>query len=1324
MNGAVDALAVRNGTLYAGGDFTSAGGVNVPRTAKWDGQYWSALHFALDGGNPTSVNVMCPDGTNVLVAGNFAQASGISANNIALWDGSQWLALGSTSANGVDTMPWALAVSTNGQVYCGGFFAHAGGKSANGIARWDGTNWFALGTGLDSGGLIYSLVFGPDGDLYAGGHFTSMGGVPVNNVAKWDGEIWGDVGGGVVASAGNASIRSLVFVGTNLYAGGYFDRSFFTASPVPGIAVWNGTQWEAVGPTQVPFTPEIDRLFFDGTNLYAGGLFKQIGGVNATNLAVWNGQNWAAVGSGAISNHVYSVIPLSGELIIGGSFGGIGPQAVPAIARWINGQWWSLGTGVGNSYPVVNNMVLRNGELFVGGNFSQAGDQNVNSLAVWDTAHELPVVRMTAPTNNSVFNGYQSILISAMAASPNGPLTKVSFYEDEVLLGAVESPPYSLSWTNLVEGQHTLSARATDVTGASGSDKVSVTVNLPLTGPIITQEPQSEKLTNGASAVLTVVATGDGALAYQWFKDGTAIAGATSSSLSLTNTQWGDSAIYAVQVSDSVGTNTSTRAPISVLQPVSLVWITTAPSGPGAVTSPAVGPGGMIYLGNDSQDLFAFAPNSAYQWSYGTAGFIESSPDIGTNGNIYFGSNDRNVYALTPDGDLLWTNLTGGAVMAPPALGTNGTIYVGSYDSKLYALNPDGSTQWVRSAQGPIYSAAAVGVDGTIYVASGDSNLYAFSATGSNLWKFPTGGFSGNSPVIDSDGTIYIGSADRKLYAISLAGTEKWHFTGAGAFSSSAVIGPDGTLYIANDGPYSPISSGQNGKLYALSPDGTEKWEFPTAYANRSSPAVSADGTVYFASYDLKLYALNPNGTERWEIADNNPESSPVIRFDGVIYAGSATLYAVQGTSPPAKSAWPTFLHDPRHTGNAATPQPSGEWFFPFGSNAFDDQVNALAVSGANIYVGGNFRVAGGVPANRVAHWDGTNWFTMGEGLSGLVQAMALVGTNVYAGGQFTNVEGSEVNFLARWDGSHWLPVGSAGPNDYVYALVAGGGTLYAGGAFTSIDGVAANHVAQWNGSQWSPLGPGALGLVTSMAVTGSNLYVGQFSGGVSRWDGTNWTSLGLPNDAIWAVAADDSSVYIGGTFTQVNAVAAQSIARWNGAQWLALGEAVGDPVLPYVQSLTLVGTNLYVGGTFTTAGTTNANRIARWDGSNWHPLGSGISGGTLASAAIVNSIGAQDGNLFIGGAFLSAGGDRNIRHFAQWDGSNWKSVGPILSVVDGNFQFTLTDQLGRSYGIEASTDLKNWTRVATFTNLAGVSRFIDAASTNLNRRFYRAVVP
>ena len=43
--------------------------------------------------------------------------------------------------------------------------------------------------------------------------------------------------------------------------------------------------------------------------------------------------------------------------------------------------------------------------------------------------------------------------------------------------------------------------------------------------------------------------------------------------------------------------------------------------------------------------------------------------------------------------------------------------------------------------------------------------------------------------------------------------------------------------------------------------------------------------------------------------------------------------------------------------------------------------VCALAVSGTNLYAGGNFTTAGGVPANYIAKWDGSAWSALGSGI-------------------------------------------------------------------------------------------------------------------------------------------------------------------------------------------------------------------------------------------------------------------------------------------------------------------------------------------------------
>ena len=139
----------------------------------------------------------------------------------------------------------------------------------------------------------------------------------------------------------------------------------------------------------------------------------------------------------------------------------------------------------------------------------------------------------------------------------------------------------------------------------------------------------------------------------------------------------------------------------------------------------------------------------------------------------------------------------------------------------------------------------------------------------------------------------------------------------------------------------------------------------------------------------------------------------------------------------------------------AATPRVPDAWTYPFNSNQFDDQVNAIATVGNNIYVGGNFHVAGGVGANYIAQWNGANWSPLGSGLNGPVNAITVSGGNVYVGGKFTAAGGVSANYVASWDGTQWHALGT-GMDDEVAAFVVGTNYLYAGGAFMTAGGTAA----------------------------------------------------------------------------------------------------------------------------------------------------------------------------------------------------------------------------------------------------------------------------
>jgi outer membrane receptor for ferrienterochelin and colicins len=87
------------------------------------------------------------------------------------------------------------------------------------------------------------------------------------------------------------------------------------------------------------------------------------------------------------------------------------------------------------------------------------------------------------------------------------------------------------------------------------------------------------------------------------------------------------------------------------------------------------------------------------------------------------------------------------------------------------------------------------------------------------------------------------------------------------------------------------------------------------------------------------------------------------------------------------------------------------------------------------------FTTAGGMPASRIAKWNGNEWSAIGSGANHRVDTMTVFddgsGAALYAGGSFSLAGGSVVNRVAKWDGSSWSPLDSGlGGNDSVVGTV------------------------------------------------------------------------------------------------------------------------------------------------------------------------------------------------------------------------------------------------------------------------------------------------
>jgi hypothetical protein len=158
------------------------------------------------------------------------------------------------------------------------------------IAKWDGSTWSPLGTGLASGSawVLHTHDDGSGPALFAGGDFLHAGGVFTLGLARWNGTLWSSVGSPTLAA-----VRALESFddgsGPALFAGGLFTKNS-PSGPMNYVAKWNGTEYSPLGVGTSYWVHALEASVLNGeSSLYVGGQFAAVPDSGDSFIARWGG---------------------------------------------------------------------------------------------------------------------------------------------------------------------------------------------------------------------------------------------------------------------------------------------------------------------------------------------------------------------------------------------------------------------------------------------------------------------------------------------------------------------------------------------------------------------------------------------------------------------------------------------------------------------------------------------------------------------------------------------------------------------------------------------------------------------------------------------------------------------------------------------------------------------------------------------------------------------------------------------------------------------------------------------------------------------------
>ncbi len=479
---AVNALALDNGRLYVGGQYSRIGGQVLSSLAGVDA---STAEVNWNPAFSGTVNAMQVSGGLLYVGGTFFSVGNSNRQNLAAISTTTALA-NAWDPEPVDQAVLALEVSGN-TVYVGGQFTTIGSaaiglnKPRNRLAALDattgGANAWNPNPGIISGTVVVRAIAVSGSTVYVGGDFTSIGGQSRRGFGALNS------GNGAaqslnlqLQSLGTANlVRSILVQGNSLYVGGQFTNALTVTHPlVVGVDI---TSSQAIPvPLGTDFNGTAGAVF--GANAMASanghvlivGDFQSIGGVTrqraaALSLTTGAALPWAPGFDGPVLSMAYG----TNRIYVGGSFTNYNTtNLVPQVGFGlgavdpVNGNpvpFAFLGTN-GFSPVSINTLVVTSNALYAGGAFTFVAGQPRRYVAELDPATGNLISDFNANLTGGGAIGVSSMVLAGTNLYLAGDFTTVNAVSFPRLTVVSSANGSAIDWTPIPSPNQVVSVLA------------------------------------------------------------------------------------------------------------------------------------------------------------------------------------------------------------------------------------------------------------------------------------------------------------------------------------------------------------------------------------------------------------------------------------------------------------------------------------------------------------------------------------------------------------------------------------------------------------------------------------------------------------------------------------------------------------------------------------------------------------------------------------------------------------------------------------------------------------------------------------------------